>query len=54
MDNEELKNMLQSTIEDAVNEMYINSDAPEFFAQVNIDIIGNVANVEVNYIQEYE
>lgn len=54
MTNEELKNMLQYTIEEVVNEMYLNSDAPDFFAQVNIDIFCNDVNVEVNYVQEYD
>lgn len=54
MTNKELKNDLQYTIEEAVNEMYLNSDAHDFFAQVNIDIIDNVVNVEVNYVQEYD
>lgn len=54
MNNEELEKMLQSTIEEAVNEMCINSDAPDFFAQVNIDVIDNTVTVGVNYVQEYE
>lgn len=56
MTNEELKNMLKYKIEEAVNEMYLDldSDAPDFFAQVNIDIFCNDVIVEVNYVQEYD
>lgn len=54
MNKEELEQMLQYEIEEAVEEMYINSDAHDFFAQVNIDVIDGVVTVGVNYVQEYE
>lgn len=54
MDNKELENMLQCAIEEAVNEMCINSDTHDFDAQVNIDVIDGIVTVGVNYVNEYE